>query len=128
MRAGSLTQVLSGFLCATATDAPVSRRLLVAGGGTGGHLFPGITVAEEFMVRNPQNKVLFVSTGNPFEQAALSRAGFPLKKIAVAGIKGKGLWRKIKSLSLLPVGIWQSMQILRVSAVMPPVPWCWLLG
>jgi UDP-N-acetylglucosamine--N-acetylmuramyl-(pentapeptide) pyrophosphoryl-undecaprenol N-acetylglucosamine transferase len=76
-------------------------------------LFPGIAIAKEFVARNPLNKVLFVSAGNRFEQGALSRAGFPLKKIAVAGLKGRGVWRKIKSLSLIPVGMFQSMGILR---------------
>ena len=113
MKAGNIPQFLSGLLCATATAATVAGRLLVAGGGTGGHLFPGITIAEEFMSRHPLNEVLFVSAGNRFEQEALSRAGFPLKRISVAGLKGKGVWRKINSLSLLPIGVLQSMMILR---------------
>jgi UDP-N-acetylglucosamine--N-acetylmuramyl-(pentapeptide) pyrophosphoryl-undecaprenol N-acetylglucosamine transferase len=113
MKTGNLTQVLSELLCATVAEAAVAGRLLVAGGGTGGHLFPGITIAQEFIARNPLNKVLFVSAGNRFEQGALDRAGFPLKRIAVAGLKGRGVWPKIKSLSLLPVGMFQSMGILR---------------
>lgn len=113
MKAGNVTQFLSGLLCAPATETTVAGRLLVAGGGTGGHLFPGITIAEEFMSRNPLNQVLFVSAGNRFERSALSRAGFSLKRIAVAGLKGRGVWRKINSLSLLPMGVLQSMVILR---------------
>ena len=113
MNAVNLTRILSGLLCPTAAEATVAGRLLVAGGGTGGHLFPGIAIAKEFMARNPLNKVLFVSAGNRFEQGTLSRAGFPLNKIVVAGLKGRGVWRKIKSLSLIPVGMFQSMGILR---------------
>ena len=45
-------------------------RVVVAGGGTGGHLFPGIAVAGEFAVRNPQNRILFVGAGRPFEKDA----------------------------------------------------------
>jgi UDP-N-acetylglucosamine--N-acetylmuramyl-(pentapeptide) pyrophosphoryl-undecaprenol N-acetylglucosamine transferase len=86
---------------------------MVAGGGTGGHLFPGISIAQEFLTRHQQNRVLFVSTGNPFEQRALAQMGYPLRTISVAGLKGKGLWQKFKSLSLIPVGIWQSMTILK---------------
>ena len=113
MITGNLPQVLSGILCATATESTGARRLLVAGGGTGGHLFPGITIAQEFLARHQQNRVLFVSTGNPFEQATLAQIGYPLRTISVAGLKGQGLWRKLKSLSLIPVGIWQSMAILK---------------
>ena len=113
MITGNLPQVLSGILCATATESTGARRLLVAGGGTGGHLFPGITIAQEFLARHQQNRVLFVSTGNPFEQATLAQIGYPLRTISVAGLKGQGLWRKFKSLSLIPVGIWQSMAILK---------------
>ena len=112
MKAGNAPQVLSGLLCPAAEKSTVARRLLVAGGGTGGHLFPGITIAQEFAARHQQNKVLFVSTGNPFEQKVLAQAGFPLKTISVAGFKGQGMWRKIKSLSLIPIGVWQSMGIL----------------
>jgi UDP-N-acetylglucosamine--N-acetylmuramyl-(pentapeptide) pyrophosphoryl-undecaprenol N-acetylglucosamine transferase len=85
----------------------------VAGGGTGGHLFPGITIAEEFISRHQQNRVLFVSTGNQFEQNTLAQLGYPLKTISVAGLKGQGLWKKFKSLSIVPVGVWQSMAILK---------------
>ena len=113
MTTGNFPQVLSGILCATATESTDARRLLVAGGGTGGHLFPGITIAQEFLARHQQNRILFVSTGNPFEQATLAQLGYPLKTISVAGLKGQGLWRKFKSLSLVPVGIWQSMTILK---------------
>lgn len=113
MKTANLTRVLSGLLSAASAEATVAGRLLVAGGGTGGHLFPGITIAQEFMARNSLNKVLFVSAGNRFEQDALARAGFPLKKIAVAGLKGRGVWPKIKSLLLLPVGMFQSMGILK---------------
>nr|MBC8391755.1 glycosyltransferase [Deltaproteobacteria bacterium] len=38
-------------------------RIVIAGGGTGGHLFPGVAIGQEFMARNPTNEVLFVSTG-----------------------------------------------------------------
>jgi UDP-N-acetylglucosamine--N-acetylmuramyl-(pentapeptide) pyrophosphoryl-undecaprenol N-acetylglucosamine transferase len=88
------------------------RRIVIAGGGTGGHLFPGIAVAGEFMRRNVQNRVLFVSAGNPFEQAALARAGFSLRGICVEGIKGRGIARKARALLRVPIGIGQSAWIL----------------
>lgn len=94
-----------------AASAP--RCLLVAGGGTGGHLFPGIAVAQEFFARHPENRVFFVSRGNEFERRALARVGFPLKTIPVEGIKGRGMWPKIRSSLRLPAGVMKSIWILK---------------
>jgi UDP-N-acetylglucosamine--N-acetylmuramyl-(pentapeptide) pyrophosphoryl-undecaprenol N-acetylglucosamine transferase len=91
--------------------APTPRvlgNLLVAGGGTGGHLFPGIAVADEWCARSPENRVLFAGTGKAFEKDALGRAGYPHRAIVSAGIKGLGLWRKIKAAAMVPVGMLQS--------------------
>ena len=101
------------LLCASAAENSSSRRIIIAGGGTGGHLFPGIAVAREFLAAQPQNRVLFVSTGNPFERATLERAGLSLESVTVAGIKGLGLWKKMKALLILPVGIAQAIAIIR---------------
>ena len=51
-------------------------RLIIAGGGTGGHLFPGIAVAEEFLARDPANEVLFVGTERGIEARAVPAAGY----------------------------------------------------
>lgn len=113
MQQDKFTQLGSCTLCATAeTTGDIARRIVIAGGGTGGHLFPGIAIAREFAARCAQNRVVFVSTANAFERSALGSAGFPLKKISVEGIKGKGLLKKCKSLALLPVGVAQSLSIL----------------
>ena len=77
-------------------------KVVMAGGGTGGHLFPGIAIAKEFMARNSATRNIFVSTGNRFEKAVLSKAGFDLRSIPVAGIKGRGTWNQIKSVLKIP--------------------------
>jgi UDP-N-acetylglucosamine--N-acetylmuramyl-(pentapeptide) pyrophosphoryl-undecaprenol N-acetylglucosamine transferase len=92
---------------------------VIAGGGTGGHLFPGIAVAEEIAARSPDSRVLFISRGNEFERTALERAGFPLASIAVEGLKGRGLWNQMRGLSRLPKGIVQSL--LRLRAFQPEI-------
>ena len=89
------------------------RRVVIAGGGTGGHLFPGIAVAEEFRTRSAVQQVLFVSRGNAFERAALARAGFPLETITVEGLKGRGVWNQVRVLCRLPWSIVQSIGRLR---------------
>jgi UDP-N-acetylglucosamine--N-acetylmuramyl-(pentapeptide) pyrophosphoryl-undecaprenol N-acetylglucosamine transferase len=88
-------------------------RVVIAGGGTGGHLFPGIAVAEEIRARNPAHQVLFISRGNDFERAALSRAGFPLAVIPVEGLKGRGRWNQLRVLGRLPWSVAQSAGRLR---------------
>ncbi len=83
--------------------------VVIAGGVTGGHLFPGIAIAQAFMEKNPENNILFISSGNVFEQSALSRAGFALKAIPVMGIKGKGLKSQISAVFCLPKSIWHAL-------------------
>lgn len=92
-------------------DSEKSLKVVLAGGGTGGHLFPGIAIAQELMARNSQNEVVFASTGNQFEQRVLSKMNFALERISVEGIKGRGLWNQVKSICKLPKGIIQSMRI-----------------
>ena len=72
-------------------------RVIIAGGGTGGHLFPGIAIAQEFMTRDKKNMVLFVNTGRSFEKSILSKTDFRQKSITAEGIKGRSLWQQIFS-------------------------------
>ncbi len=64
--------------------------MIIAGGGTGGHLFPGIAIAEEFLRRNPSHRVLFIGTERGLEKKILGGLGLPLRTIRVEGIKGAG--------------------------------------
>lgn len=88
-------------------------RVVIAGGGTGGHLFPGIAIAETFMARNSENRILFVGTGRPFETSVLSTTGFEHKYITAEGVKGKGLWQQAMSILKTPKGIFESVRILK---------------
>jgi UDP-N-acetylglucosamine--N-acetylmuramyl-(pentapeptide) pyrophosphoryl-undecaprenol N-acetylglucosamine transferase len=88
-------------------------RLLIAGGGTGGHLFPGIAVAEEFLAREGGSEVLFVGTERGIEARVLPRLGFRLECIDAAGIRGKGLFPQLKGISMLLYGYAQSRKILK---------------
>jgi len=87
-------------------------RLVVAGGGTGGHLFPGIAVAEEFLARKEGNEVLFVGTSNGIEARVLPRLGYPLELIAVTGMRRKKGIEQIRGLALLVKSYFQSKKIL----------------
>jgi UDP-N-acetylglucosamine--N-acetylmuramyl-(pentapeptide) pyrophosphoryl-undecaprenol N-acetylglucosamine transferase len=86
--------------------------MLIAGGGTGGHVFPGIALAEEVVTRHPDNDVVFVGTPRGLEAAVVPAAGFPIELIAVQGIKGKGLLGFLAGLLLVPGAILRSFAIL----------------
>jgi UDP-N-acetylglucosamine:LPS N-acetylglucosamine transferase len=92
-------------------DRPV--RLLVAGGVTGGHLFPGIAAADALRDRIPDARVLFVSTGRPLERAALARAGYPLRVVPFGGIKGRGFGGAMRTLAGLPLALFRALRIVR---------------
>ena len=103
---------LLNTLCAVESATGTAKHIVIAGGGTGGHLFPGITVARECLQRNPDTRMLFISTGNAFERSALEKAGFELQPIKVTGIKGRGLWKQIQSLALIPSATFRALSIL----------------
>ena len=87
-------------------------RLLIAGGKTGGHLFPGIAVAQALTAENPQAEILFVGTDAPFEVSILKRYGFDHRVIAARPVKGGSLFSKLKSISVILVCLIQSLIIL----------------
>ena len=65
-------------------------KVIIAGGGTGGHLFPGIAVAREIQRRHPGSEVLFVGAEQGIETKLVPKEGFPLKTLPLGGIKGVG--------------------------------------
>ncbi len=98
-----------------------AKSLLIAGGGTGGHVFPALAVAREWLRRGAPSpgarnqgsrKVLFVGTERGLEVKLVPQAGMPLELIRAAGLKGIGGARLVKNLALLPAGLWDSYQIL----------------
>jgi UDP-N-acetylglucosamine--N-acetylmuramyl-(pentapeptide) pyrophosphoryl-undecaprenol N-acetylglucosamine transferase len=77
--------------------------VLIAGGGTGGHLYPGIAVARELLARRQDARVTFVGTAAGIEARVIPREGFELELIRSAGLKGKSLPSRIRGAALLPV-------------------------
>ncbi len=93
-------------------DPGEGYRLIVAGGGTGGHLFPGVAVAQAFQARHIHNRVLFVNAGRPLDVSVLNRLGWQHRTIAIEGIKGRGKWRQAMAAAKIPRAIWQSRGLL----------------
>ena len=88
-------------------------KIVIAGGGTGGHLFPGVAIAEEFRRRSPENEVLFIGTKRGIEARVLPQIGFPLATLEVEGIKGRGIARSMAAFAKIPPSLIQSRRIIR---------------
>ena len=88
-------------------------RLLLAGGGTGGHLFPAVALAEELKNEEPDAEILFVGTERGIESRILPKLGFPLEHISIEGFVGKSVVRKLGFFLMLVRGVVQSLRILK---------------
>jgi UDP-N-acetylglucosamine--N-acetylmuramyl-(pentapeptide) pyrophosphoryl-undecaprenol N-acetylglucosamine transferase len=86
--------------------------LMIAGGGTGGHIYPAIAIAREFMARDASRRVVFVGTEYGLEKTIVPKAGFPLEFISVGGLKGKGPLDLAKNLLRLPGGFVQAWRVI----------------
>ena len=85
-------------------------RLLLAGGKTGGHLFPGIAVAKQWL-KKEGNEVLFVGTRDGIESRILPEQNLPVKYTAASGLKRVGLFKTLLSLLRLPLAFLQGLWI-----------------
>jgi UDP-N-acetylglucosamine--N-acetylmuramyl-(pentapeptide) pyrophosphoryl-undecaprenol N-acetylglucosamine transferase len=88
-------------------------RVIFAGGGTGGHLFPGLAVAREFQQRDSMTEILFVGTERGIEARFLPREGFRLETIPVRGMRGRGIRGLLDALWGIPAGLLRSLRIIR---------------
>lgn len=88
-------------------------RLVIAGGGTGGHLFPGIAIAEELRAQAPGAEVLFVGTARGIEARVCPQLGWPLELIEVSGLKTVGALGALQGLARVPRALLQSRRILK---------------
>src|SRR5262249_53079104 len=91
----------------------VIRRVVLAGGGTGGHLFPGISVVEELRRREPALDALFVGTERGIEARVLAPLGERLELLEVVPLKGRGPFELVRSALLLPEASARAIALLR---------------
>ncbi len=88
-------------------------KVLIAAGGTGGHIYPGIAVANEIMRRDADSEVLFVGTARGLEKKLVPENGFQLALINSAGLKNVGIVGKIRGVSVLPRSFIEARRIIR---------------
>ncbi len=94
-------------------------RVLIAGGGTGGHLFPGLAVAEEFKRREAATEVVFVGTESGIESRIVPKEGYPIRYVRAEGIVGLSLAKKVKAIVKAGVSIIDGRRIMK--AVKPDI-------
>lgn len=86
-------------------------KVVLAGGGTGGHVFPALALARELQARDVE--IVMVGTERGVERSIFLREGFPFATIRVEGLKGMTAWRQARSFALLPKALLQALALLR---------------
>jgi UDP-N-acetylglucosamine--N-acetylmuramyl-(pentapeptide) pyrophosphoryl-undecaprenol N-acetylglucosamine transferase len=87
--------------------------IVIAAGGTGGHLYPAVALAREFLHRDPSTNILFVGTARGIESRVLAHEGFELALITAKPVMGKGLLDVVRGVLSVPIGIRESLDILK---------------
>jgi len=88
-------------------------KILISGGGTGGHIYPGISLAREFKARDNENDILFVGTNRGLETKIIPHEGFEIKTINARGIERKLCLNSIKAVFIFFISLVQSFKILK---------------
>jgi UDP-N-acetylglucosamine--N-acetylmuramyl-(pentapeptide) pyrophosphoryl-undecaprenol N-acetylglucosamine transferase len=88
-------------------------KVLIAAGGTGGHIYPGIAVAKEILRRDEKSEILFVGTSRGLETKIVPANGFQLSLINSAGLKSVGFVGKIKGLAVLPKSFLEARSLIK---------------
>ncbi|KYG62141.1 undecaprenyldiphospho-muramoylpentapeptide beta-N-acetylglucosaminyltransferase [Bdellovibrio bacteriovorus] len=88
------------------------KTIVIAGGGTGGHIYPGIAIARAIQKMDPSVEVHFVGTAMGLETKIVPREGFPLHLIESGKLNVKSPVQKLKTLFKIPLGVWQSIRLL----------------
>ena len=89
--------------------------VVIAAGGTGGHFYPALALAEEFCRQAADTSVTLVGTGRALEQTMMAGAQWQRETLRVQGVVGRGMVSSIKALLLIPRAVWQCLRLLRTS-------------
>lgn len=91
----------------------MSALVLIAGGGTGGHLFPGLAVATELLRARPGLSLAFVNAGRALESRVLAQAGYEQEVLPAKAFRGKGLLARLAALAVVPGAVLRAMGLIR---------------
>ncbi len=88
-------------------------KVIMTGGGTGGHIYPALAIAEEIKRRDPQAEIIFVGTKHGMEKDIVPRYGYELKFITVSGLDRRKLWKNVSTLKDLKKGLDEAKALIR---------------
>ena len=88
-------------------------RIIISGGGTGGHIFPAVSIANAIMEQHPEAEILFVGAEGRMEMQRVPAAGYPIKGLPVAGFDRKNLLKNISVLYKLAKSQWKARKIIK---------------
>lgn len=88
-------------------------RMIISGGGTGGHIYPAITIAREIAKLAEHCEILFVGTRQGLEADIIPKEGFDFTTIEVRGLERKLSWKNVQTLFNTVGGVWKSIQIVK---------------
>lgn len=88
-------------------------KVIMTGGGTGGHIYPAIAIADEIKSRHPDAEIIFVGTERGMEKDIVPKAGYPIKFITVSGLNRKNPIKLIKTFKDLNHGLHEAKQIIK---------------
>jgi UDP-N-acetylglucosamine--N-acetylmuramyl-(pentapeptide) pyrophosphoryl-undecaprenol N-acetylglucosamine transferase len=88
-------------------------RIVITGGGTGGHLFPGLAVAEELRRRDEAAEVIFIGSEHGIEARVVPKEGYPIKLLRVEGLIGKSAFKKARAAFRMFLSLIDSVKMLK---------------
>src|SRR5262245_5541721 len=91
----------------------MARTILIAAGGTGGHLFPGVAVADELKARDPGTRIVFVGTPRGLESRLVPKAGYELELLPILPLNNVGFVRLLQGLLALPWAMVKALRLVR---------------
>lgn len=99
------------ILCKRGRPPVSDRAILIMAGGTGGHVYPALAVADRLKAKG--FSLCWLGTGRGLEARVVPAQGYPLARITVSGIRGKGPWRRLLAPPMLLIALWQALRVLR---------------